>query len=62
MFAAIILMGEPKCWESYLQVLVDLLITDGKPDHAPTVAPSEHLPIIACNTDLLFMDRACMPR
>lgn len=59
---AIILMGEPKRWESYLQVLVDLLITDGKPDRAPDAAPEEHLPIIACNMDLLFMDRACMPR
>ena len=59
---AIILMGEPKRWESYLQVLIDLLITDGKPDRALDTAPEEHLPVIACNMDLLFMDRACCPR
>jgi len=59
---AIILMGEPKRWESYLQLLVDLLITDGKPDRAPDAVPEQHLPIIACNMDLQFMDRACMPR
>ena len=55
-------MGEPQRWESYLQLVVDLLVTDGKPTSAPTSIPTEHLPIIACNTDLQFMDRACMPR
>lgn len=59
---AIILMGEPKRWESSLQVLVDLLKTDGKPLSSPEAIPEEHLPIIACNMDLQFMDRACMPR
>jgi HAD superfamily hydrolase (TIGR01456 family) len=59
---AIIMMGEPRRWESFLQLLVDLLVTDGKPDRAPDAVPEEHLPIIACNMDLLFMDRACMPR
>jgi len=59
---AIVLLGEPKRWESYLQVLVDLLKTDGKPDVAPKAVPEKHLPIIACNMDLQFSDRACMPR
>jgi len=59
---AIVLMGEPKHWESSLQLLVDLLKTDGKPDHAPEAVPETHLPVIACNMDLQFMDRACMPR
>ena len=59
---AIVMLGEPKRWESYLQVLVDLLKTDGKPDTAPECVPERHLPIIACNMDLQFMDRACMPR
>lgn len=56
------LLGEPKRWESALQLLVDLLKTDGKPNKAPAAVPDTHLPIIACNTDLQFMDRACMPR
>jgi len=59
---AIIMMGEPKRWESYLQLLVDLLKTDGLPNKAPECVPEKHLPIIACNMDLQFMDRACMPR
>ena len=59
---AIILMGEPKRWESALQIIVDLLKTDGKPTHAPEMVNEKHLPVIACNADLQFMDRACMPR
>eukprot|EP00918_Siedleckia_nematoides_P045418 GHVU01099448.1.p1 GENE.GHVU01099448.1~~GHVU01099448.1.p1 ORF type:complete len:449 (-),score=72.97 GHVU01099448.1:878-2224(-) len=59
---AVILLGEPKRWESSLQLLVDLLKTDGKPDKAPAAIPECHLPVIACNMDLQFMDRACMPR
>jgi HAD superfamily hydrolase (TIGR01456 family) len=59
---AIILLGEPKRWESVLQLLVDLLRTDGKPNKPVDLAPEEHLPVIACNMDLLFMERACLPR
>jgi HAD superfamily hydrolase (TIGR01456 family) len=59
---AIILLGEPKRWESSLQLIIDLLKTDGKPNQPPEAMPEEHLPVIACNMDLQFMDRACMPR
>ena len=55
-------MGEPKRWESSLQLLVDILKTGGRPDKAPEAMPENHLPVIACNMDLQFMDRACMPR
>nr|CAH8856334.1 unnamed protein product [Trichobilharzia regenti] len=58
----IILTGEPARWESSLQLLVDLLMTDGKPDEVPEVFPEEHLPIIACNMDLVYMDKAALPR
>ena len=61
-FAAVIFMGEPKRWESALQILVDVLRTDGVPDEAPEAVSEKHLPLIACNMDLQFMDRACMPR
>lgn len=61
-FPAIILLGEPKRWESSLQLIIDLLRTNGKPDHLPKTLPEEHLPVIACNMDLEFMDRACIPR
>jgi HAD superfamily hydrolase (TIGR01456 family) len=59
---AVILLGEPQRWESSLQLLIDLLQTDGKPDRVPEAIPEQHLPVIACNMDLQFMDRACMPR
>lgn len=56
------MLGEPKRWESSLQLLIDLLKTDGLPTRPPTCVPEQHMPIIACNMDLQFMDRACMPR
>jgi len=59
---AVILMGEPKNWESSLQLIVDILKTDGVPNKVPECVPEKHLPVIACNMDLQFMDRACMPR
>ncbi len=62
MFLAVIMLGEPKRWETPLQLLIDLLRTDGMPNQVPTTAPEAHLPIIACNMDLQFKDRACMPR
>lgn len=55
-------MGEPTKWDMHLQLLVDLLITDGKPDHKPEEFPATHLPILACNMDLMFMAQAVMPR
>nr|XP_022300557.1 haloacid dehalogenase-like hydrolase domain-containing 5 isoform X2 [Crassostrea virginica] len=60
---AILMIGEPKLWETNLQLLIDLLLTEGKPTKAPSSVMSiKQLPIIACNMDLVFMDRACMPR
>ncbi|GFR66328.1 cat eye syndrome critical region protein 5, partial [Elysia marginata] len=59
----ILLIGEPRCWETDLQLLIDLLLTQGKPDHAPRDPHTvPQLPIIACNMDLVFMAEACMPR
>ncbi|XP_045164751.1 haloacid dehalogenase-like hydrolase domain-containing 5 [Mercenaria mercenaria] len=62
---AVLLIGEPTHWESHLQLLVDLLLTEGVPNssHAPkSVANVKQLPVIACNMDLVFMHQACMPR
>ena len=61
-FLVILLLGEPKRWESALQIIVDLLRTNGKPNKALDTIPVKHLPVIACNMDLEFMERACMPR
>ncbi|XP_064632443.1 haloacid dehalogenase-like hydrolase domain-containing 5 isoform X2 [Lineus longissimus] len=59
---AIVMFGEPNKWESHLQLLIDLLVTDGYPTMAPEGFPEKHLPILACNMDLVFMAEACMPR
>lgn len=60
---AILMIGEPTRWESNLQLLVDLLLTQGKPTEAPADPHSvPQIPVIACNMDLVFMAEACMPR
>jgi len=58
----ILLLGEPKHWESSLQIIVDLLATHGRPDNEPEAASRKQLPVIACNMDLTFMERSHMPR
>lgn len=58
----IVLLGEPKRWESSLQLLVDILTSDGKPNDPPDIISEKHIPIIACNMDLLFQERAAIPR
>lgn len=60
---AVLLIGEPTHWESNLQLLLDLLLTQGKPTEPPTdVHKVPQIPVIACNMDLVFMAEACMPR
>ena len=46
---AVVLFGEPIRWETALQLLVDILMTNGLPVEAPRVIPRPHLPILACN-------------
>jgi len=62
--AAIVLLGEPINWESALQVITDLLLTDGNPAVASVDATPgrEHIPVIACNRDLVFKAAADLPR
>jgi hypothetical protein len=63
LYAAVVLLGEPKRWESALQILIDVLRTGGRPNMAPSSdAGDEQLPVVACNMDLQFMHRASMPR
>lgn len=61
---AIVLMGEPKRWESALQIIVDLLRTGGQPgeEAEEMTSSADQLPVIACNMDLQFKDRAKIPR
>ena len=64
----IILLGEPIKWESALQIIIDLLMTNGDPreDAENTEKfqsiPYPHIPVIACNKDLTFKGRARLPR
>ncbi len=61
---AIVLLGEPVQWERSLQVITDLLLTDGNPGVIPTDCnlDRDHIPIIACNRDLVFKAAADLPR
>ncbi|KAL5013871.1 hypothetical protein ScPMuIL_008141 [Solemya velum] len=59
---AVILFGEPVRWETNLQLIIDVLMTNGLPIAAPREIPYPHLPILACNMDLLWMAEASMPR
>jgi len=59
---AILLFGEPIRWETSLQLIVDVLVTDGLPCINPQSIPQPHLPILACNMDLQWMAEAPMPR
>lgn len=62
MFAAVILFGEPVRWESNLQLIIDVLVTNGRPYEAPSEIPYPHIPVLACNIDLMWMCEAPMPR
>ncbi|CAF3026620.1 unnamed protein product, partial [Rotaria sp. Silwood2] len=61
---AIVLLGEPIQWERSLQVIIDLLLTDGNPAMVSSDSNTEHdhIPIIACNRDLVFKAAADLPR
>ncbi|XP_077435027.1 haloacid dehalogenase-like hydrolase domain-containing 5 isoform X4 [Vanacampus margaritifer] len=58
---AVLLFGEPVRWETNLQLLVDVLLTNGRPSDAYDWSP-EQLPVLACNMDLLWMAEAPSPR
>ena len=55
-------MGEPIHWETNLQVLIDLLITNGMPNESLQEIPTQNIPVIAANPDLLWMSEAANPR
>lgn len=59
---AVVLFGEPVRWETPLQLVIDVLTTDGLPCQAPKHVPYPHLPVLACNMDLQWMAEAVLPR
>lgn len=59
---AIVLLGEPIRWETNLQLIIDVLLTNGRPSNQPGTCEDGHLPILAVNMDLQWMAKASMPR
>ncbi|XP_019120773.1 haloacid dehalogenase-like hydrolase domain-containing 5 [Larimichthys crocea] len=59
---AIILFGEPVRWETNLQLLIDVLLTNGSPGSVYDPQLTAQLPVLACNMDLMWMAEAPSPR
>ncbi|XP_066525600.1 haloacid dehalogenase-like hydrolase domain-containing 5 [Hoplias malabaricus] len=59
---AVVLFGEPIRWETNLQLIVDVLLTNGRPGNPLTSMCYPHIPVLACNMDLLWMAEAKNPR
>nr|XP_033782498.1 haloacid dehalogenase-like hydrolase domain-containing 5 [Geotrypetes seraphini] len=59
---AIVLFGEPVRWETNLQLIVDVLLTSGYPGSAHQQISYPHIPLLACNMDLMWMAEAHSPR
>ncbi|XP_030062007.1 haloacid dehalogenase-like hydrolase domain-containing 5 [Microcaecilia unicolor] len=59
---AVVLFGEPVRWETNLQLIVDVLLTGGYPGNAHQQISYPHIPLLACNMDLMWMAEAHSPR
>ncbi|XP_028382540.1 haloacid dehalogenase-like hydrolase domain-containing 5 isoform X3 [Phyllostomus discolor] len=58
----VLLLGEPVRWETSLQLIMDVLLSNGNPGTVLATVPYPHLPVLASNMDLLWMAEAKMPR
>ncbi|XP_074839869.1 haloacid dehalogenase-like hydrolase domain-containing 5 [Carettochelys insculpta] len=58
----VILFGEPVRWETSLQLIIDILLSNGNPGTELAAVPYPHIPVLACNMDLLWMAEAKRPR
>ncbi|XP_019371094.1 PREDICTED: cat eye syndrome critical region protein 5 [Gavialis gangeticus] len=58
----VVLFGEPVRWETNLQLIIDVLLSNGNPGAELSAVPYPHIPVLACNMDLLWMAEAKMPR
>ncbi|XP_032996708.1 haloacid dehalogenase-like hydrolase domain-containing 5 [Lacerta agilis] len=59
---AIVLFGEPVRWETNLQLIIDVILTSGYPGNPHAQATHPHIPVLACNMDLMWMAEAQSPR
>lgn len=63
MVTAVVLLGEPVAWETALQLIIDVLMTNGHLVTAPVQeVPYPHLPVLTCGMDLVWVAEAPMPR
>uniref|UniRef100_A0A8C3XSJ1 Haloacid dehalogenase-like hydrolase domain-containing 5 n=1 Tax=Chelydra serpentina TaxID=8475 RepID=A0A8C3XSJ1_CHESE len=58
----VVLFGEPVRWETNLQLIIDVLLTGGCPGKPYHQASYPHIPVLACNMDLMWMAEAQSPR
>ncbi|XP_029011256.1 haloacid dehalogenase-like hydrolase domain-containing 5 [Betta splendens] len=59
---AVVLLGEPIRWETNLQLIIDVLLTNGNLSNVHQSQKTPHLPLLACNMDLMWMAEAHSPR
>ncbi|XP_033824973.1 haloacid dehalogenase-like hydrolase domain-containing 5 [Periophthalmus magnuspinnatus] len=59
---AVVLFGEPIRWETNLQLIIDVLLTGGNLSSVHQTQKTPHLPLLACNMDLMWMAEAHSPR
>lgn len=58
----ILMMGEPVNWEKTLQIIIDVILAEeGVPNNMYT-KPQQQMPVVAVNTDYLWMSEAVNPR
>ncbi|NXT03334.1 HDHD5 hydrolase, partial [Jacana jacana] len=59
---SVVLFGEPVRWETNLQLIIDVLLTSGYPGNPYCRENSPHIPVLACNMDLMWVAEAQSPR
>ncbi|NXJ12223.1 HDHD5 hydrolase, partial [Odontophorus gujanensis] len=59
---SIVLFGEPVRWETNLQLIIDVLLTSGYPGNPYHHENYPHIPVLACNMDLMWVAEAQSPR
>uniref|UniRef100_A0A3Q3KEF5 Haloacid dehalogenase-like hydrolase domain-containing 5 n=1 Tax=Monopterus albus TaxID=43700 RepID=A0A3Q3KEF5_MONAL len=59
---AVVLFGEPIRWETTLQLIIDVLLTNGNLCSVHQPQRLSHLPLLACNMDLMWMAETQSPR
>ncbi|NXK89275.1 HDHD5 hydrolase, partial [Formicarius rufipectus] len=59
---SVVLFGEPVRWETSLQLIIDVLLTNGYPGNPYEHENYPHIPVLACNMDLMWAAEAQSPR